>query len=158
MRARTSGGWTISLLTRLRYLDMFRDGSIKSWRSCSETNNIDTRAHTGANHDARFFAFVYKISTSHAHEPARTHLEHLEVLGAEAVPGLAQARHAAVAEPADDGEHGVEVLGVLAVPRHFDEVLEQLGALDDRRLAHHLAHHPEHLAVHQLETHTDITA
>ena len=27
-------------------------------------------------------------------------------------------------EPADDGEHGVEVLGVLAVPRHLDEVLE----------------------------------
>ena len=85
---------------------------------------------------------------------ARTHLEHLEVLSAEAVPGLAQARYAAMTEPADDGEHGVEVLGVLAVTRHFDEVLEQLGALDDGRLAHHLAHHPEHLSVHQLETHT----
>ena len=52
-------------------------------------------------------------------------------------------------ESTHDREHGVEVLRLLAVPRHLDVVLHELDALEDGRLAHDLAHDPEHLLVDQ---------
>ena len=69
---------------------------------------------------------------------------------AESLPRLFEARDGLVTETADDGEHGVEVLGVFAMSCHLDKVLHQLHSLQDGSFSNDLAHHPEHLAVDQM--------
>ena len=65
-------------------------------------------------------------------------------------PGSFQSRHRSVSETGDDGEHGVEVVGLLALARHLDELLDDLDSPGDTRLRDDLGDDPHHLAVDQL--------
>ena len=71
-------------------------------------------------------------------------------------PGSFQSRHRSVSETGNDGEHGVEVVGLLALARHLDELLDDPHPLRRVRLGDNLADGPHHLAVDLGSSHIHI--
>ena len=72
------------------------------------------------------------------------------VLARQFLPGLLQPGHGAVTQSGDDVEHGIEVLALFALARHFDELLDGSHPPHQVVLGAHFRHHPKHFAIDQL--------
>ena len=108
-------------------------------------------------HHGRLDVFAVDEIAVLGHVPRRVHqvlhvTEEALVLAGQLLPRLLESRDCAVAQARDDVEHGVEVFALLALTRHFDELLDGPHPPDEVRLRAHLRHDPKHFAIHQLRS------